>query len=875
MGIGIKNISVHSGYSYAKYLQDQLKEIQEAATNQKAYNSQELGADNMTRYTRCTGALADQWGLSGTLTPEKLATIADLELGKDERTSKHVKILRKVSRTVKGEDGIDVVLTKADVKIGFYLDKEDQAVQFKPGDVKQKFMDVRKSAIETTYTLDSSFSYLYQLLNDQQKQIFEQDFLDSAAEARRLVLEPLMKSSTGENGKTLSYSFMHKDSRDGLPFLHIHEETSNLIELSNGQMRAIEIPEIREADFHESMDSVFKSIYVEKFKQSFPELSIESYDKDGKSVTNDFQNIKDWRVAFNEKSLEAIREKSTAKENTERFIGRERQDLVDTTQTRKQEIETSFQAGKISANQHMKKIEGLNKAFEKQVKFLNSSKHKNEVHQHLKLSKKSETVAAKDERTLDVVQAMRLEFKKTADVGMVHNKRTDEQILDSLTNINPTFTRNALITEATKTYGMKATAKADAILGRLMEKDQIINCGYRTAATKQEQFTLMSLCEKEVENVKLMKAQFRQVSKKTVDRLEEKIEEIQKRTGILPENEQKEFIRSVFNQKNASIVVGVPGAGKSLAASWATEIANEAGYRTIGIAPTGKVASALANETSVNHAMTVDKLNLDIKQGKFELTSNDIIFMDESSMVGTRNWNTLLKNLNGAKIVSVGDPNQIQSVSAGSTLNEFMRDKEINHEVKYLTEIRRQKDAVAMSIAAKTSLKDEFKSGDYEDKKASGLHVQEAMNIMKANAKIRNEFTTTSEKVNAISEDYLLNVNQFKNKIIVASTNDSIDRLNECIQDKRLKAGAISGESLKNGKESFYVGDRVVMKKNEKLAFNNGDFGTITSIKDGRATIKLDNNKTKEVAIDSNSKIGLSYATSIHKSQGKIGRAHV
>ena len=401
-----------------------------------------------------------------------------------------------------------------------------------------------------------------------------------------------------------------------------------------------------------------------------------------------------------------------------------------------------------------------------------------------------------------------------------------------------------------------------------MKNDQVINCGYRTVSTKQEQFTLMSLCEKEVENVKMMKTQFRQVSKKTVVRLEEKIEAIQQRTGIVPEDEQKEFIRSVFNAKNASIVVGVPGAGKSLAASWATEIANEAGYRTIGIAPTGKVASALSNETSVNHAMTVDKLNLDIKQRKFELTSNDIIFMDESSMVGTRNWNTLLKNLNGAKIVSVGDPNQIQSVSAGSTLNEFMRDKEINSEVKYLTEIRRQKDAVAMSIAAKTSLKDEFKSGDYEDKKASGLHVQEAINIMKANGKIRNEFTTTSEKVNAISDDYLLNINQFKNKIIVASTNDSIDRLNESIQAKRLKAGAISGESLTNGKESFYVGDRVVMKKNEKLAFNNGDFGTITGIKDGKATIKLDNNKTREVSIDSNSKIGLSYATSIHKSQG-------
>ena len=327
--------------------------------------------------------------------------------------------------------------------------------------------------------------------------------------------------------------------------------------------------------------------------------------------------------------------------------------------------------GNISENQHIKKIEGVNKSFEKQVKFLNSSKHKNEVHQHLKVAKKTESVADKDERTSDAVHKMRLEFKNASDVGMLHNKRTNQQILDTLTNVNPTFTRNSLIYEASKTYGRRATAVADEILFALQQKNEIINCGYRTISTRQEQFTLMSLCDKEVENVSLMRGQFRQVSKKTVQGLEAKIERIQKRTGIEPEAEQKEFIRSVFNDKNASIVVGVPGAGKSLAASWATEIANEAGFRTIGIAPTGKVASALANETSVNKAMTIDKLNLDIKNGKLKLTSNDIVFMDESSMIGTRNWNSLLKNLNGAKIVSVGDPNQIQSVSAGSTVRQM------------------------------------------------------------------------------------------------------------------------------------------------------------------------------------------------------------
>lgn len=876
MGIGIKNISVKAGYSYSKYLKDQLKEIQEQAIAQKAYNSNELTAEqatainqvNLARYTRCSGALADQWGLAGDLSNEKLSTIAKLELGQDPRTSKHVKVKHMTIHTIIDEENNEIVLTKKDIKNKFYTNKFNEEIYFNPKDVKENYQDVRKSAIETTYSLDSSFSYLYQMMTEEQKLKFEIAFMDSADETRKSVLEPLMKSSTGERGKTLSYSFMHKDNRDGLPFIHVHDETSNLIQLADGSIRAIEIPEIKETGFHSKMDSFFKTTFIEKFQERFPEIGIEAYDVDNKEITSQTQSLKDWRVAFDENSLRQIREKSTAKESIDKQVKRELKDLTDTYDDKRLTIDKDVYEGRTTPIQHKRQLENLNKYLEKQSTFITSRKHKAEIQHFQKNSKKSESTTDKDSRMVQTVSSMNLRLKNIKDAGITFVKKTDIEIMSELTNINPFFTKNEMITEFSKSYGKAGAAKAEELLLMLRETKQLIDGGYSTQSTHQEKFTLKSLCDQEVQNLKLMRNQFEEKRELKVNNVLSKIAGLEKASNKQLNAEQKDFIHSVFNDKNASIVVGVPGAGKSLAMSFACDIANFHGHRIIGIAPTGKVATAIANDTSASMAMTVDKLNLEIQKGKLQLDKNDILFLDEASMVGTRNWNQLLNNLNGAKIVVIGDPNQIQSVAVGNTLNEFLNDSNIHKEVKYLTEIRRQQNDVAKEIATATSLKNEYRSGDYAEVKKSGEHIDKAINTMERHDKVKNTFTTTSEKIAAISSDYLSNVNDFKDKLILATTNESISRLNQSIQQERLFRNEVGGQSLSNGQEDFHKGDRVVLKKNKKGDFNNGDFGTIRSINNGIATIKLDNNKTKEVKIEEGSKIGLAYATSIHKSQG-------
>lgn len=861
MGIGIRNISSYSSSSYKRYLAEQLREIEEL-TPQQSYLSNELtakqGPSNLTRYTRCAGGLAELWGLTGPLDSAKLATIAKLEMGEDPRTSAFVGVKHLTIRTIKQVDGTIHKLTNQEYKNGYYLNDAKERVNFKRSDIEETYKDVRKQAIETVYTIDSTFSYFYTQLSDKDKMRFEQAFMDSAEEARKTMLEPYMQASTGETGKLLTYDFLHKDNRDGHPHLHIHSETSNLILLANGEIRAIEIPAIKEPGFHDAMDVYFKATFMEKFETLFPQVKVEAYTADRQPAKSN-EKIKDWRVAFDNETLEKINSMSNTAEAIEREVAKQSKIAKAKFEDNKLSAIKSLVGMKIDADACNRKIKNFELTYEKELTRIHSRKNKSDIQTRIKRDKAKENVRDKDVRLAELTDEMKLVVKRADGQTRLHT-RSDSKILEDLTNTSPFFSKHQLISECVRSHGKAGYARANSLIDELSKSNELIN-------TKAG-FTLKSLCDLEVKNVEMMRRQLNKPSHHKINNISEQVEKIANATGKSPNQEQLDFIKSVFDEKNASIVIGVPGAGKSMAMSFASDIAKSHNIRTIGIAPTGKVATALRNDTSVDMAMTIDKLNLEIQKGTITLGRNDIVFLDEASMVGTRNWNKLLSNLNGAKIVAVGDTNQIQSVSVGNTLNEFANDKEINKSISYLTEIRRQQNAVSLSIAKTTSLQEEYRTGNANNVKRSGNHVAKAVEIMSDNGRLSTNHETEEDKVKAITSDYFSSQSGFKDKLILASTNASIDLINKQIQGSRIDKGELKGPSLQAGTEQLYTGDRVVMKVNNKDEFNNGDFGTIKKIKGNVATVLFDNNKTKEIEINRQTKIGLAYATSIHKSQG-------
>lgn len=154
------------------------------------------------------------------------------------------------------------------------------------------------------------------------------------------------------------------------------------------------------------------------------------------------------------------------------------------------------------------------------------------------------------------------------------------------------------------------------------------------------------------------------VSSEIVERVMAKHQEKFKSFGGLSPD-QEAAIRHMLASQQIACVVGFAGAGKTTCLEVVKEAWEEAGYKILGLAPTGKAARNIEN--CGIRALTIHKFLLAQKSGRERLSDKTIIVGDEFGMVDSRRCSELLSLVHktGAKIVPMGDGNQAQSVEAG------------------------------------------------------------------------------------------------------------------------------------------------------------------------------------------------------------------
>ena len=130
-------------------------------------------------------------------------------------------------------------------------------------------------------------------------------------------------------------------------------------------------------------------------------------------------------------------------------------------------------------------------------------------------------------------------------------------------------------------------------------------------------------------------------------------------------SDQKAAIQHMLSSNQISCVIGFAGAGKTTCLEVVKEAWEEAGYKVIGLAPTGKAARNM--EGCGIRAMTIHKFLKAQDQKRERITDKSIVVLDEAGMVDSRRFAELLSLIDkvGAKIVPMGDGNQLQSVEAG------------------------------------------------------------------------------------------------------------------------------------------------------------------------------------------------------------------
>jgi Ti-type conjugative transfer relaxase TraA len=341
------------------------------------------------------------------------------------------------------------------------------------------------------------------------------------------------------------------------------------------------------------------------------------------------------------------------------------------------------------------------------------------------------------------------------------------------------------------------------------------------------------------------------------------------RGGIILTNEQQAAVRHVAGSERIAAVVGLAGAGKSTMLSAARTAWEAQGYRVRGAALAGKAAEGL-EESSGIPSRTLASWERGWERGFDQLTSRDVFVIDEAGMVGSKQLSRFIQEADraGAKVVLVGDPEQLQPIGPGAAF------RAIAERVGFveLEEVRRQREDWQRSASIDFG----------RHRTAAGLASYAERGAVRFEA-------TAEQACAAIVRDVAADTaaRPDGSRLVLAHRNADVQALNEAIRADRRSRGELADERVyqtTEGKRAFASGDRLLFRENNRdLGVKNGMLGTVEKAEDDRLVVRLDSaqgkpgqGRTVSVSMADYAAVDHGYATTIHKAQGAtVDRAYV
>lgn len=158
------------------------------------------------------------------------------------------------------------------------------------------------------------------------------------------------------------------------------------------------------------------------------------------------------------------------------------------------------------------------------------------------------------------------------------------------------------------------------------------------------------------------------------------IEREEAKAGIEYASLQKKAISDALRY-GVMVLTGGPGTGKTTVVRALIHIFDSMGYEIALAAPTGRAAKRMSEATSME-AKTIHRLlemSYDLEgrsvfnRNEFDLLDEQIIIVDEASMIDSALMCALLKAIKpGARLIIIGDSDQLPSVGAGNVLRDII-----------------------------------------------------------------------------------------------------------------------------------------------------------------------------------------------------------
>ena len=324
--------------------------------------------------------------------------------------------------------------------------------------------------------------------------------------------------------------------------------------------------------------------------------------------------------------------------------------------------------------------------------------------------------------------------------------------------------------------------------------------------------------------------------------------------GLTLSDEQRDALGRITERDGLASVIGYAGTGKSAMLGVAREAWESAGYTVRGAALSGIAAENLEGGSGIQ-SRTIASLEHAWGKDRDQLSPRDVLVVDEAGMIGTRQMERLLSAADqaGAKVVLVGDPEQLQAIEAGAAFRALSE----RHGAAEITEIRRQRtdwqrDATRWLATGRTP---------------------EAIQAYRDHDMVQAADTRVAARAGLVEGwDRQRQAEPERSRIILTHTNAEVRELNDEARE-RLRASGDLGQDVavqaERGERQFASGDRIMFLRNERsMGVKNGTLGTVEQVSADRMGVRLDDGRQVGFDVKDYAAVDHGYAATIHKSQG-------
>jgi Ti-type conjugative transfer relaxase TraA len=278
--------------------------------------------------------------------------------------------------------------------------------------------------------------------------------------------------------------------------------------------------------------------------------------------------------------------------------------------------------------------------------------------------KKGRAVSEMTKRGIKADKQKEFDFVKAANKFKI--LKNPEIVLSIVTANHSTFVKHN-IAEVLNRY-IDDPKEFQSLYIRLLVSQKLVILNDKSGDGEENIYTTTDILKTEMNLVKeaenLASQRTHHVSAGCIEKVIQKNNDRLSEYGGLSKD-QENAIKHMLSDAQMSCVIGFAGTGKTTALEAAKEAWEESGYKVVGIAPTGRASDNI--EQSGIRSMTLHKFLLAQENGQERVSNKTIIVLDEAGMVDSRRFEDIinLASYTGAKIVALGDSNQLQSVEAG------------------------------------------------------------------------------------------------------------------------------------------------------------------------------------------------------------------